>query len=83
MPLFCFVASLLEANHFLLADITSIMADLNGGIEFPVYYNNPVFAYITMGDAATGTQQGATWWDGDEYIYKQGVSTLNICHIND
>ena len=49
------------------------MTDLSGGLQFPVGANNSVFAYILMDETGEGTQQGAFWWDGGEYIWKQVI----------
>ena len=59
-------------NNWIYLYYAAIMADLSGGVQFPVDANNSIFAYIVMGDDGEGTQQGAFWWDGGNYIWKYG-----------
>ena len=58
--------------HYFWAVHDIIIANLSGSIQFPVVANNSVvFSSIPMGDFGEGTQQGALWWDGGDYIYRQ------------
>ena len=70
---YLFILDLEAHDQFWGADYAAIMADLSGGVQFPVVANNSIFAYILMGDSGEGTQQGAFWWDGGNYIWKQVV----------
>ena len=56
-----------------------LVTDLTGGIQFPVQADNSVFSTVSVGSDGydgQGTLQGAIWWDGGDYIYRQGVSII-------
>ena len=61
---------------FLRADLSAIIVDLSGGIQFPVKESNSLVQVISMGDSGEATQQGAFWWDGNDYIYKQAAPVI-------
>ena len=72
MPLSCLWHVFLKLIIFLAVQSTTVV-DLSSVIQFPFEANNTMISDIWMGDSAPGTQQGAMWWDGGDYIYKQGA----------
>lgn len=53
-----------------------IIADLGSDVQFPVELDNWVITGVSMGDSGESTVQGAFWWDGGDYIYRQAVSII-------
>ena len=72
MPLSFFgcIFSLEAHYHVFPTDHAVLVMDFSTGFTFPVKSSDPLMTTFPMGDSAEGTQQGASWWDGNSYIYK-------------
>ena len=46
------------------------IADLSGGLQYPVLWNDNIFSYGIETPNEELTHQAALWWDGQNSIYK-------------
>ena len=54
----------------------STIADLSGGLQYPVPFNDSIFSSVIKAPDGELTQQAALWWDGQNSIYKYLPSPL-------